>query len=52
MPCKPAVKHSHIATECEETKDEDAIIEPKWGRNRNNTAVASRQERVPKKPKT
>ncbi len=40
------------AAECGETNDSDAIGEPEWGRNRNNTAVAGRQEHVPKKPKT
>jgi hypothetical protein len=40
------------AAECGETNDSDAIGEPKWERNRNNPAVAGRQEHVPKKPKT
>jgi hypothetical protein len=41
------------AAECEETNDSDAIGVPPWGRNRNNPAVAGRQEQhVPKKPKT
>ncbi len=37
------------AAECDVTNDSDPIDEPKWGRNRNNPAVASRQENVPKK---
>jgi hypothetical protein len=41
------------AAECGETNDDDAIVEPKWGRNLNNPMVAGCQERVPhKKPKT
>jgi hypothetical protein len=40
------------AAECGETNDSDAVGEPKWGRNRNNPAVAGRQEHVPKKPRT
>jgi hypothetical protein len=47
-----AATTKRAATECEETNDSDAIGEPKWGRNRNNPAVAGRQEHVPKKPKT
>jgi hypothetical protein len=35
--------------ECEVTNDSDAIDEPKWGRNRDNPAVAGRQENVPTK---
>jgi hypothetical protein len=35
------------------TNDNDAATNPKWGRNRDNPAVAGRQEHVPhKKPKT
>ncbi len=37
------------AAECEVTNDSDAIDEPKWGRNRDNPAVAGRQENMPKK---
>ncbi len=37
------------AAECDVTNDSDAIDEPKWGCNRDNPAVASRQENVPKK---
>ena len=47
-----AATTKHAAAECGETNDSDAIGEPKWGRNRNNPAVAGRQEHVPKKPKT
>jgi hypothetical protein len=46
-----AVTTKCTAAECVETNDHDAIVEPKWGRNRNNPAVAGRQEHVPKKPK-
>ncbi len=35
--------------ECDVTNDSDAIDEPKWGCNRDNPAVAGRQENVPKK---
>jgi hypothetical protein len=42
----------HPVAECGETNDSDAVSEPKWGRNRNNPAVAGYQEHVPKKPKT
>ncbi len=37
------------AADCEVTNDSDAIDEPKWGRNRDNPAVADHQENVPKK---
>ncbi len=47
-----AATTKRAATECGETNDSDAIGEPKWGRNRNNPAVAGRQEHVPTKPKT
>jgi hypothetical protein len=41
------------AAECGETNDDDAIVEPEWGHNRNYPAVSGRQERMPhKKPKT
>jgi hypothetical protein len=41
------------ATECGETNDDDGIVKPEWGYNRNNPAVAGHQERVPyMKPKT
>jgi hypothetical protein len=33
------------------TNDNDAATDSKWGRNRDNPAVAGRQECVPKKPK-
>ncbi len=46
-----AATTKRTATECGETNDSDAIGEPEWGRNRNNPAVAGRQEHVPKKPK-
>ncbi len=47
-----AVTTKCTAAECEETNDSDAISVPPWGRNRNNPAIAGRQEHVPKKPKT
>ncbi len=46
------VTTKRTAAECGETNDSDAIGKPEWGRNRNNPAVAGRQEHVPKKPKT
>ena len=39
-----AVTTKRTAAECGETNDSDAIGEPKWGRNRNNPAVAGHQE--------
>ncbi len=47
-----AATTKHAAAECGETNDSDAIGEPKWGRNRNNPAIAGHQEHMPKKPKT
>jgi hypothetical protein len=46
------VTTKHTAAECGETNDSDAICKPRWGRNRNNPAVAGHQEHMPKKPKT
>jgi hypothetical protein len=43
------VSTKRAAAECDVTNDSDAIDEPKWGRNRDNPAVAGRQENVPKK---
>ncbi len=40
------------AAECEETSDSDAFNVPPSRRNRDNSAIAGRQEHVPKKPKT
>jgi hypothetical protein len=40
------------AADCEVTNDSDAINEPRWGRNRDNPAVAGHQEHVPKKSRT
>ncbi len=37
------------AADCEVTNDSDANDQPGWGRNRDNPAVAGRQEHVPKK---
>ncbi len=47
-----AATTKRAAAECGETTDSDAIGEPKWGRNRNNPAVAGHQEHMPKKPRT
>jgi hypothetical protein len=47
-----AATTKRAAAECEETNDSDAIGEPKWGRNRNNPAVAGHQEHMPKKSRT
>ncbi len=38
--------------DCEVTNDNDANDHPAWGRNRDNPAVAGRQEHMPKKPRT
>ncbi len=38
--------------DCEVTNDSDACDKSEWGRNRDNPAVAGRQEHVPKKPRT
>jgi hypothetical protein len=43
---------NHTATDCEVTNDSDANDQPRWGRNRDNPAVAGRQEHVPKKART
>ncbi len=40
------------AAEDGETTGSDAIVVPPWGCNRDNPAIAGRQEHVPKKPKT
>ncbi len=47
-----AATTKRVAAECGETTDSDAIGESEWGCNRNNPAVAGRQEHVPKKPRT
>ncbi len=47
-----AATTKRAATECGETSDSDVIVVPPWGRNRDNPAIAGRQEHVPKKPKT
>ena len=47
-----AMTTKRTAAEYGQTKDDDAIIDSEWGRNRNNPAVAGRQEHVPKKPRT
>ncbi len=40
------------AADCEVTNDSDANDQPRWGCNRDNPAVAGRQEHVPKKTRT
>ncbi len=40
------------AADCDVSNDSDAYDKPEWGRNRDNPAVAGRQEHVPKKPRT
>ncbi len=47
-----AASTKHAAAECGETNYSDAIVVPPWGCNRDNPAIAGRQEHVPKKPKT
>ncbi len=47
-----AATTKRTAAESGETNDDDAIDDSKWGQNRNNPAVAGRQEPVLKKPKT
>jgi hypothetical protein len=46
-----ATTTKRTAAESGGTNDDDTIVEPEWGCNRNNPAVAGRQEHVPKKPK-
>jgi hypothetical protein len=47
-----ATTNKRTATEDGETNGNDAAADSEWGRNRNNLAVAGRQEHMPKKPKT
>ncbi len=47
-----AATTKRAVAECGETSDSDAINVPPWGHNRDNPAIAGRQEHVPKKPKT
>ncbi len=42
----------HPAADCEVTNDSDANDQPGWGPNRDNPAVAGRQEHMPKKTRT
>jgi hypothetical protein len=44
-----AASTKHTAADCNMTNDSDANDQPGWGRNRDNPAVAGRQEHVPKK---
>jgi hypothetical protein len=46
-----AATTKRAAAECGETTDSD-VIGVLWGRNRDNPAIAGRQEHEPKKPKT
>ncbi len=45
-----AVSAKRATFDCEATNDNDA--DSAWGHNRDNPAVAGRQEHVPKKPRT
>jgi hypothetical protein len=47
-----ATATKRTAAESGETNDDDEIVDSEWGWNRNNPAVAGRQEHMPKKPKT
>ncbi len=47
-----AASAKHTTADCEVTNDNDANDHPAWGRNRDNPAVAGRQEHVPIKPRT
>ncbi len=47
-----AASAKRATTYCEVTNDNDANDHPAWRRNRDNPAVAGRQEHVPKKPRT
>ncbi len=47
-----AASAKRAAADCDVINDSDAYDKPEWGRNRDNPAVAGRQEHVPKKPRT
>jgi hypothetical protein len=47
-----AATTKRTAAEDGETIDSDAIVVSPWGRNRDNPAIAGRQEHMPEKPKT
>ncbi len=47
-----AATTKHTVAESGETNDDDVIVDSKWGWNHNNPTVSSRQELMPKKPKT
>ncbi len=47
-----AASTKRATTDCEVTNDNDVNDHPAWGHNRDNPAVAGRQEHVPKKPRT
>ncbi len=47
-----AASAKRAVADCDMTNDSDAHDKPEWGRNRDNPAVAGRQEHVPKKPRT
>jgi hypothetical protein len=47
-----AASAKRAAADCGVSTDNDDNDNPSWGRNRDNPAVAGRQEHVPKKPRT
>ena len=47
-----AASTKRAASDCGVSSDNDDNDNPTWGRNRDNPAVAGRQEHVPKKPRT
>ncbi len=47
-----ATTNKHTATEDGKTNDDDAAADSAWGWNRNNPAIAGRQECMSKKPMT
>jgi hypothetical protein len=47
-----AASAKRAAADCGVSTDNDDYDNPSWGRNRDNPAVAGRQEHVPKKPRT
>jgi hypothetical protein len=47
-----AASAKRSAADCGVSTDNDDYDNPSWGRNRDNPAVAGRQEHVPKKPRT
>ena len=47
-----AASAKRAAADCGVSTDNDDYDNPSWGHNRDNPAVAGRQEHVPKKPRT